>query len=280
MPSVSSTSELTTASFLREPCGLCGAVAEIAPPARWAWRYAPDAGHASVTFFPDKQPLCARCLLAHCPEALKTDQARAINDVLERKRLIGFGDDVTLFVSTSHPAAGGPDWLKGIRLTQYVAFYRGVMPAGSRVPGLWYGEPEGLPPFDQPFGMLWFGWDTATEDRSTVARFTWSADDWGREHSLTIDGSSQASAATIARLLDASEDFMHKTRGRPKGVTDFALEDYERVFRLVSDRTGRRPQLQEVAAELRQHRRTVTDNLKRWGYRDYRDFAAHLMREK
>jgi Mn-dependent DtxR family transcriptional regulator len=72
---------------------------------------------------------------------------------------------------------------------------------------------------------------------------------------------------------------MHKTRGRPKGVTDYALEDYERVFRLVSDRTGRRPQLHEVADELRQHRRTVTDNLKRWGFRDYRDFAAQVMRE-
>jgi hypothetical protein len=128
--------------------------------------------------------------------------------------------------------------------------------------------------------MLWFGWDTATEDLRTVAQFTWSVNDWSRAGSLTIEGWSQSSASTIARLLGASEDFMHKTRGRPKGVTDYTLEDYERVFRLVADRAGRRPQLQEIAAELMQHRRTVTNNLKRWGYRDYRDFAAQLMHEE
>lgn len=277
MASVPSVPEHTPAGFLREPCGLCGAVAEIAPPARWAWRYAPNAGEASVTFFPDKELLCARCSLEHCPEAHRPIQARTIGDVRERKRLIGLGDDVTLFVSTSHPAAGGPDWLSGLRFTQYAVFHRGAMPVGSRVPGLWFGEPGGMPPFDQPFAMLWFGWDTATEDQRTVARFTWSATDWSRPHTLTIGGSSQASAATIKRLLDASEDFMLKSRGRPKGVTDFTLEDYEQVFRLVSDRAGRRPRLDEVAKELRQHRRTVSDNLKRWGFRDYRDFAARIM---
>lgn len=268
--------------FLREPCGLCGAIAEIAPPARWGWRYDPHVGEAGIMFFPDVQPLCVRCTLGHCPDAHRPTQTRVIEDVLERKRLIGFGDDVTLFVTTSHPAAGSPDRLKRIRITQYAAFYRGAVPHGSKVPGLWYPALEsGTLPFatDRPFGMLWFGWDTATEDRSAVARFTWSVNDWSREALLTIDGWSQSTAATISRLLDASEDFARKTRGRPKGVTDYALEDYERVFRLVSDRAGRRPQLQEVAAELSQHRRTVTDNLKRWGFRDYRDFAAQVMRE-
>jgi hypothetical protein len=153
------------------------------------------------------------------------------------------------------------------------------MPAGSRVPGLWFGEPGGMPPFDQPFAMLWFGWDTATEDRRTVARFTWSATDWSRPHTLTIDGSHQASAATLERLLNASEDFLRKTRGRPKGVTDYTLVDYERAFRLVADRIGGRPRLDAVADELRQHRRTVSDNLKRWGFRDYRAFATSMMQD-
>lgn len=263
-------------AFLREPCGICGEIAEIAPPARWSWRYDANAGESGLEFFTNKEPLCVRCTLGYCPDAHRPVQSRVIEDVLQRKRSIGLGDDVTLYVTTSHPA-GGSDRLNGIRLTQYVVFYRGEVPAGSKVPGLWYREPDGLPPFDQPFGMLWFGWDTATEDLSAVARFTWSAVDWSREGTLTIDGWSQSNATTIARLIHASEDFMRKTRGRPKDVTDYSLDDYQRTFWLVANREGRRPRIAEIAAEVRQDRGTVSDNLQRWGFRDYRHFATAMM---
>lgn len=277
MPSSSDNhAEIVRRAFLREPCGICGQIAEIAPPGRWWWRHDAHAGEAGFGFFPDKEPLCIRCTLEHCPDAHRSVQTRVIEDVTQRKGLIGLGDDVTLYVTTSHPT-GGSDWLNGIRLIQYVAFYRGEVPDGSKVPGLWFREPGGLAPFDRPFGMLWFGWDTATEDLRTVARFTWSVNDWSREGSLTIDGWSQSSAATITRLLHASEDFMHKTRGRPKDVTDRTLMDYQRAFRLVADRKTRRPKLAEVAAEVMQDRGTVSDNLQRWGFHDYRHFAAEMM---
>lgn len=274
---------MATVAFLRERCAVCDEIVEFAPPERWGWSYNPVTGESSLLFFPDKAPLCIRCALAHGQAELKSQLIGTIKQVMRRKREIGLPPDMTLFVTTSHPAADSPDRLNDIRFTQYVAFYRGQVPPDSKVPGLWYrSQYEGTLPFPtgQPFGMLWFGWDTSTEDGSVAARFTWSADDWSREGTLMIDGWSSTSTASLSRLLHASEDFMLKTRGRPKGVTDYALQDYQRTFRLCYERSRRRPLIAEVASELRQDRGTVTDNLKRWGYRDYRDFAEQMMRDE
>jgi hypothetical protein len=216
-------------------------------------------------------------MLEHGPEALASEVVTMINTVMERKQVIGLGGDATMYVSTSHPATGSPDRFHGIRLAQYVAFVRAPVPSESKVPGLWFREPGGPPPLDQPFGMLWFGWDVSDSGGAAILQLTWSASDWRAKAKMNIDGGTDVSAATLCRLLHVSEDFLLKTRGRPKGITDHSLQSYERAFRMVAAHTSGRPKIADVAAELDQDRGTVTNNLKRWGYRDYRDFASRMM---
>lgn len=269
--------------FLTERCGICCEIAEFAPPDRWQWSYRADTGTSSLAFFPDVTPICVRCTLEHGAAELKLQLTATCQEVMRRKRLIGLDDDATLYVTTSRPSPGSPDRFNGIHLTQYVVFYRGQVPEGSRVPGLWYRQPDGgTLPFatDQPFGMMWFGWDVARDNDAAVLQLSWNASDWTREGQLSFTNWSGSSAAALSRLLHVSEDFMHKTRGRPKDVTYFELSDYKRAFVKCRDHSQRRPCIHEVATELNQNRKTVTANLQRWGYRGYRDFATQTMSDE
>lgn len=274
-------------SFLvPEWCRQCGQTIEVCSPTWYGLDFDLGQKRVDMRYEPDDTARCIQCALAAADATARPRVESHLAALIERKRLAGIPDSVTMFHhrghgSQKHKATNGLfsfDWY--------------FIHVSGPVPGEWT-VPRSRITYDvdsEPIMLVFLGWDIQLEGVPAVLRYQWDGTDLRREGRLTVDGWSKVSHPDFMRLMHASRIFHEQARrGRPPGTTDHSYDDYVQAFKQVVTNLGRPPKsLREFSAVFREisdgggsavatfSEDTAKNNFKRWGttWGDFRNKQA------
>lgn len=261
--------------LLPEWCRRCGQAIDVCSPV-W-YRLDLDFVKRRVEghYNPDDSARCSQCALADADNNIRTELESHLAALIERKRLAGIPDSVTMFHHRSHGAHTHKATNGRFSSDWYFVHVLGP------VPQEWTAPPLRITPDDgsEPITLLILGWDIRLDGVHATLRYAWDGPDLWREGRLTVDGWSQVSHSDLMRLMHAARVFHEQAkRGRPLGTMDHSHDDYVHAFRQVVTKLGRPPkslrEFTEVFREINHAGESTVDsfsmdtaknNFRRWG---------------